>query len=987
MDSRRPFSFNLFLIVVLVLVTTGMQPAGAATAPKLEISRAGAGTYELAWEAIPGETYHVETATDFVNGPWVDLTPGGLVTPHVTGAYTDAFADSVRFFRIYKEDTSPPEVVALLPGDDAIAVASDADVSIILTDETGIDASSIVLSVADWPGMTLAGGQITYEDSTLAFTPPGALGEPGDVITCTLTVADTLGHTLTDYTWTFGLALAVEATDDFLPLTAPPAPVPAIEPASGKSAMMRTLPKTAPPGAAMKAASDRPAMLRTLPNVQPQTDNGYYIVEVTEDTVVFSYTGDPPVITEGRRLVSFDAAHPFYREAVSSEIDTEQQLVTVTTTDINLTDLVEEGSLSSSDFTAAEATETGGVTATAGFNLLHVEFGDDLSGTVLYEDSGLKLHLPSASWSFIGDVDVALDLSWFELQSLDASATGTLTLDVTPEAIFYQAISGGGSVPLVPPVTHIFGGMAGPVPVWVEVTLELNAGFEYSASVSGNAYTTVHADKELTFSVRLRDEQWSCGFDNPPMVFEADPITWQLAGTANAKVYIQPKLTVLVYSLAGLWVDIKPYAEMDGWYQANPQAWDLALYFGISSTLGIESRLPFLPTTEWQLFDQRWPVWQDSYSEGSTSVPPTFAGPFPDRTVVVGSNLTLSGHASGTPAPSYRWYYNGSPITGASSPEYTISSAQYGHAGTYTVEAYNSAGSVQASCNVTVISGTPPSGMVLVPAGTFQMGDALGGGNPDEVPVHSVYVSAFYMDKYEVTKAKWDEVCAWAIANGYSFNNAGSGKGTNHPVHTIDWYDAVKWCNARSEKEGRTPCYYTSAAKTTVYRTGQMPVANDWVRWDANGYRLPTEAEWEKAARGGLIGRRFPWGDTIQHARANYYSSSSYFYDTSPTRGYHPTYAVGGYPYTNPAGDLPPNGYGLYDMAGNVWEWCHDWYASGYYTHSPDKDPTGPATGTYRVLRGGSWDYDARACRSAYRLWRSPNFTYRLGFRVVVSVR
>jgi formylglycine-generating enzyme required for sulfatase activity len=167
--------------------------------------------------------------------------------------------------------------------------------------------------------------------------------------------------------------------------------------------------------------------------------------------------------------------------------------------------------------------------------------------------------------------------------------------------------------------------------------------------------------------------------------------------------------------------------------------------------------------------------------------------------------------------------------------------------------------------------GPAPTGMVLIPAGSFQMGNCMDPeeGWSDELPVHTVYVSAFYMDQTEVTKALWDEVYTWAIAHGYNFDFVGAGKGPNHPVHTVDWYDVVKWCNARSEREGRVPTYYTSAAKTTVYRTGRIDVENDWVKWNA-GYRLPTEAEWEKAARGGLDGRRFPWGDTISHSQANY---------------------------------------------------------------------------------------------------------------------
>ncbi|MEI8206564.1 MAG: SUMF1/EgtB/PvdO family nonheme iron enzyme, partial [Kiritimatiellales bacterium] len=244
-----------------------------------------------------------------------------------------------------------------------------------------------------------------------------------------------------------------------------------------------------------------------------------------------------------------------------------------------------------------------------------------------------------------------------------------------------------------------------------------------------------------------------------------------------------------------------------------------------------------------------------------------------------------------------------------------------------------------------------PSDMAYIPAGSFNMGDVFGEGYASEWPVHSVYVSGFYMGKTETTKAQWDDVYNWAITHGYSFTNAGSGKASSHPVQTVSWYDCVKWCNARSEKEGKTPCYTVDG---NVYRTGQSaPDCN----WSAGGYRLPTEAEWEKAARGGLSGKRFPWGDTIQHTRANYFSSSSYSYDTSSTRGYHPTYNDGVYPYTSPAGSFAANGYGLYDMAGNVWEWCWDWREYAYYTSSPSSNPRGASSGDIRALRGGCWIY------------------------------
>jgi len=267
----------------------------------------------------------------------------------------------------------------------------------------------------------------------------------------------------------------------------------------------------------------------------------------------------------------------------------------------------------------------------------------------------------------------------------------------------------------------------------------------------------------------------------------------------------------------------------------------------------------------------------------------------------------------------------------------------------------------------------PPATMPLIAAGWFDMGDTFGEGAGSEVPVHPVYVSAFHMDQFEVTKALWDQVYSWAIGNGYTFEYAGAAKAADHPVHTINWYDAVKWCNARSEMEGRTPAYYTDSRLKTRYRKGRV---EPYVNW-TTGYRLPTEAEWEKAARGGAAGHRFSWSDTdeISHGLANYNSVPSITgqdtsYDTSANAGYHPDFNDGVEPYTGPVGSFEPNGYGLFDMTGNLFEWVYDWADKDppkYYTEAPMTDPRGPATGTFRVLRGGSWHADPGWARVSAR--------------------
>jgi formylglycine-generating enzyme required for sulfatase activity len=272
-----------------------------------------------------------------------------------------------------------------------------------------------------------------------------------------------------------------------------------------------------------------------------------------------------------------------------------------------------------------------------------------------------------------------------------------------------------------------------------------------------------------------------------------------------------------------------------------------------------------------------------------------------------------------------------------------------------------------------------PAGMALIPAGSFTMGDTLDG-ETDAIPTN-VYVSAFYMDTNLVSSNQWAGVHNYAIANGYSFDDAGAGKAANNPVQTVNWYDCVKWCNARSQQAGLTPVYYTDAGMTQVYTNGDTNAV--YANWSANGYGLPTEAEWEKAARGGLSGQRFPWGLTISESQANYQGDTAYSYDLGPN-GYNTNFDIGGLPYTSPVGYFAPNGYGLYDMAGNVLEWCWDWYGTPY-GQPTTTNPTGPATGSSRVIRGGMWESFAYYARCADRLNQLPdrfNNLY-IGFRCV----
>jgi formylglycine-generating enzyme len=284
-----------------------------------------------------------------------------------------------------------------------------------------------------------------------------------------------------------------------------------------------------------------------------------------------------------------------------------------------------------------------------------------------------------------------------------------------------------------------------------------------------------------------------------------------------------------------------------------------------------------------------------------------------------------------------------------------------------------------------IVSFNPPAGMVLIPAGSFTIGDTLDG-ESDAIPTN-VYVSGFYMDVNLVSSNQWAGVYAYATSQGYSFGVSGWAKAANHPVQTVDWYDCVKWSNARSQQAGLKPIYYTDAGFMHVFTNGDNGTTV-YANWSTNGYRLPTEAEWEKAARGGLTGNRFPWGNTISESQANYYSfpyfDGGYFYDVGPYYGPNTNFVAGGQPYTSPVGYFAANGYGLYDMAGNVFEWCWDYYATPYGQPTPT-NPTGPAGPlSSHVLRGGNWGPFAYLARCANRYYHSTgDYDNTVGFRCV----
>lgn len=243
-----------------------------------------------------------------------------------------------------------------------------------------------------------------------------------------------------------------------------------------------------------------------------------------------------------------------------------------------------------------------------------------------------------------------------------------------------------------------------------------------------------------------------------------------------------------------------------------------------------------------------------------------------------------------------------------------------------------------------------PGEMTLIKGGTFAMGspESENWREADEVR-HTVTVSDFYIGTREVTQAEYRAITG---------TNPSEFKGDDLPVETVSWYDAVKFCNLRSAKEGLTPAYTIDGENVT------------WNR-DADGYRLPTEAEWEYAARAGSEAP-FSIDPSPSPEQANYYGHYPYNIEQNYFSTGNLDVKPGAYrARTVPVGSFKPNAWGLYDVHGNVCEWCWDRY--GAYPAGPAADPAGPESGATRVCRGGGWNDFAKHLRCAYRSSQTPD--------------
>ena len=1045
-------------LVVSFAAVGSLLHAAPEIATQLDLSSATTpAARKFYFETTPGQRYSLWRSTDLRT--WQEVAGFPKVADGMSLEHTFAQQDK-EFFRIEPIDEQAPVIVAQYPTVDGFAVGRFADLSIQLDDATGINPSSIRLTVGasgqlapGAPGLTISGNTITYDSGD------AALGAWGATISATLIAADTLGHTLT-HTWSFRLEPEPQVAANIFVFGSPTA--------------QRAGQRVSGPAAALAARFPAPAGPQKAVAAPP-----WHIDSVLADRVIIAYeAGGAPPFAAGQLICNLAPAKEseiFYRRVVSTSVDAGNLKLTVMTSEAVLADFVTQGSTSmsddaillefDSDGTLVKTVEKATTIGTISFDFSGTEFV--IKGREAPYGDVLKLTMSELFWKWKtpriqGELELGLNPKC--VATISGDYEDSLVVDAQVIAALKDEMSiYDGRKKTVARVPAIGG-----VPIFATVTTDFNVKAKYD--LKGIASYRFGQRETGWQKLGIDYRNFNLDFIKESQTYSIEPVPFSYQGSSvenSIGIEFEFVVELLFYKSAGasISVDITPAVKMVSTPQ-EPVSW----WFELDSSVTLAPAGPLFEflsiDTElsYPLLDKEWKLWPTASSPVLT-----FLTHPQSRTAAPGNDVSFTCTVDSPAPPSFQWYQNGRLLPGQTSRSLLLPHVNSGHAGSYSVTA--TAGALQATSNsatLTVQATTPenldadgdgipnlhetnthtwvsttnrgtnpnhwdsdgdglsdgvesntgiyvsrsntgtnpnkydtdgdgindkreidlgtepnpppaPSGFSLIPAGSLTMGQT---GIAE--PVHSVYVSAFYMAKYETTKELLDAVRAWGLNNGYTDLAVGNGsyasKGINHPVHSITWYDMVKWCNARSEKENLVPCYTVSG---TTYKTGQNSAVV--CNFAASGFRLPTEAEWEKAARGRVSGKLFPWGtDTITHNQANYYSSSSYAYDVSSTRDYHPTYYVGNYPYSSPVTSFTPNAYDLYNMSGNVWEWCWDWYGS--YAAGSQTDPRGPASGSYRVFRGGSWSFVADYCRVAFRGYDGPSSSsYFIGFRVARS--
>jgi len=477
----------------------------------------------------------------------------------------------------------------------------------------------------------------------------------------------------------------------------------------------------------------------------------------------------------------------------------------------------------------------------------------------------------------------------------------------------------------------------GPVPlVFIpKITVVLNVSASGEASVS----TSITQTATISAGLQLQDGQWST-FSDEDVSFDFQPP--QLTSELSVSVGAGPDLSLMLFGIAGPYTNTRGSLILTADLMNTPW-WTLTGKVKIDGgivfdALGVEADYSS------NLLNFTHVIAQATQNQCAT---PIFNPPGGTYQSAQSVSITCA-----TGGVMIHYTTDGSE-PGVNSQIYDSPINLY-QTTTVRAKAYETGYIASATAIATYsIDVAHPIQMVYVPAGIFTMGDTQSGQWNDALPTHSVSLSSFYIGKYEVTQAEYSQFMQSDMqpAEGWT---SGLGMGDNYPAYAITWYYILKYCNLRSIAEGLTPVYIINGS-TNPLNWGAMPSSSNanWnaaiCNWNANGYRLPTEAEWEYAARGAADTPDYMYSGSDNIDDVAWYANDN---NSNSCR---------------PVGTKAPNGLGIYDMSGNVDEWCWDWYSS--YSNEALNNPTGPTIGNYRLVRGGGWAADDAAfeCWISYR--------------------
>ena len=884
------------------------------------------GSAQISWFGFTGKRYIIQHTESLELNEWRNFGEESYEGKNDSlSAEINTTHDTQGFFRILKLDTEGPRIAKSFPSQNGIAIQSNSSIILTFVDQTGVDPESIQF-VYEEEIYSVSHSQLSFDEDKLTFNllPGKTWGEPGSEVNIQISANDLLGNSMIeDYHLSFQLEL-----------------------------------ETIPSGELIFVGPKIPNDSTPI-----STEQDLELVSKTASELTYHYEGDTHGFSVGQILISRDPNDIFYRRVLHIEAFPQSNKVVLETEQLSFPECYEQTSFSNRDWIPVSANTQ---FAPQGYNPLfegekQVSLGGDLSGLELISGDGYKLTIEEGNWNFPLNLEISGNQRRGQRREVSLIGSGHFASSLTIRGEMDTDISTVQETPLISPTRKFYF-----IPRqgwWAIITLEVEASIKCVSNVRGEfsvGFDDMEVDVE--FGVRHQGDQSrhisnsSRQYITPGAAFDYD-----LEGEIWLLCHLTPKISIRTVGMADAWISMQSQLELTAEKEPPNDLtgargfWNYRLDAWLSGRYGADETSGWPAGSGWNLLRNGDNIFKESGSiEPINYEAPVILTHPGSQSIDRGDSADLFVQASGIPDPTFEWYKDGILLVGTNSDHYHIPVVDASSIGDYTAKATNSAGSAMSNPATISITDEEDAGSGLpgppvaiteldmtlmpIPAGTFTMGSLTSekDSSPQERPRMNVTLSdSFWIGRTEVTQAQWQSIMG---------NNPSRFQGNDHhPVESITWQSAMNFCNQLN----------------TLYSIN-LPSGYQ--------YTLPTEAQWEYACRAGST-TRFYYGDDL-----NYQSLKDYaWYRTNSSN------------QTNPVGLKIPNDWNLFDMSGNVREWCLDWYVDSYPGGSVF-DPTGPMTGTRQVYRGGSFAHVGKQCRSARRdglLGSEQSDT--IGFRVAIS--